>query len=73
MSASATSASRTVSTTPSSRSSMTIKRDKETKAKKREKEWLKDAEVTLYRELWHVCAGPLVTLPREGKHIFYFS
>ncbi|KAG5032131.1 hypothetical protein JHK85_016113 [Glycine max] len=33
----------------------------------------KERERVVERELWHVCAGPLVTLPREGKHIFYFS
>ncbi|KAJ6844706.1 auxin response factor 7-like [Iris pallida] len=26
----------------------------------------------LYKELWHACAGPLVTLPREGERVFYF-
>ena len=26
-----------------------------------------DAEAALYRELWHACAGPLVTVPREGR------
>lgn len=26
----------------------------------------------LYRELWHACAGPLVTLPREGERVYYF-
>ena len=31
-----------------------------------------DAEVALYRELWHACAGPLVTVPREGERVFYF-
>lgn len=31
-----------------------------------------DAETTLYKELWHACAGPLVTVPREGDHVFYF-
>ncbi|XP_061372331.1 auxin response factor 2B-like [Gastrolobium bilobum] len=32
----------------------------------------RDAEVALYRELWHACAGPLVTVPREGELVFYF-
>ncbi|RYR44899.1 hypothetical protein Ahy_A08g041175 isoform D [Arachis hypogaea] len=32
----------------------------------------KDAEAALYRELWHACAGPLVTVPREGERVFYF-
>uniref|UniRef100_A0A6N2KWR4 Auxin-responsive protein n=1 Tax=Salix viminalis TaxID=40686 RepID=A0A6N2KWR4_SALVM len=32
----------------------------------------RDAETTLYKELWHACAGPLVTVPREGDHVFYF-
>lgn len=27
---------------------------------------------TLYKELWHACAGPLVTLPREGERVYYF-
>ncbi|OIW19933.1 hypothetical protein TanjilG_30847 [Lupinus angustifolius] len=31
-----------------------------------------DAEAALYRELWHACAGPLVTVPREGELVFYF-
>ncbi|AEE33613.1 auxin response factor 1 [Arabidopsis thaliana] len=26
----------------------------------------------LCRELWHACAGPLVTLPREGERVYYF-
>ncbi|KAK0590454.1 hypothetical protein LWI29_027390 [Acer saccharum] len=26
----------------------------------------------LYRELWHACAGPLTSVPREGEHVFYF-
>lgn len=26
----------------------------------------------LYRELWHACAGPLVTVPREGERVYYF-
>ncbi|KAF2569795.1 hypothetical protein F2Q68_00025417 [Brassica cretica] len=26
----------------------------------------------LVRELWHACAGPLVTLPREGERVYYF-
>ncbi|KAK4264568.1 hypothetical protein QN277_025727 [Acacia crassicarpa] len=32
----------------------------------------KEAEAALYRELWHACAGPLVTVPREGERVFYF-
>lgn len=31
-----------------------------------------DAEKALYKELWHACAGPLVTVPREGDRVFYF-
>ncbi|KAJ6869335.1 hypothetical protein NC651_034171 [Populus alba x Populus x berolinensis] len=31
-----------------------------------------DAETALYNELWHACAGPLVTVPREGDRVFYF-
>lgn len=31
-----------------------------------------DAEAALYKELWHACAGPLVTGPREGERVFYF-
>ncbi|RDX81486.1 ATPase 9, plasma membrane-type, partial [Mucuna pruriens] len=27
----------------------------------------------LYKELWHTCAGPLVTLPREGERVYYFQ
>ncbi|XP_020581944.1 auxin response factor 18-like isoform X2 [Phalaenopsis equestris] len=26
----------------------------------------------LYNELWHACAGPLVTVPRFGERVFYF-
>ncbi|KAJ6704611.1 AUXIN RESPONSE FACTOR 4-RELATED [Salix viminalis] len=26
----------------------------------------------LYKELWHACAGPLVTLPCEGERVYYF-
>lgn len=26
----------------------------------------------LYKELWHACAGPLVSLPREGEQVYYF-
>ncbi|XP_078447559.1 auxin response factor 7-like [Wolffia australiana] len=26
----------------------------------------------LYRELWHACAGPLVSVPREGERVYYF-
>ncbi|XP_073287698.1 auxin response factor 1-like isoform X3 [Primulina huaijiensis] len=26
----------------------------------------------LYRELWHACAGPLVTLPCKGERVYYF-
>ncbi|KAJ8752611.1 hypothetical protein K2173_005500 [Erythroxylum novogranatense] len=32
----------------------------------------KDADAALYRELWHACAGPLVTVPRQGERVFYF-
>jgi len=34
--------------------------------------FVSDAETALYRELWHACAGPLVTVPREGERVFYF-
>ncbi|KAG5528369.1 hypothetical protein RHGRI_029142 [Rhododendron griersonianum] len=30
------------------------------------------ARDALYMELWHACAGPLVTLPREGERAYYF-
>ncbi|KAG8058992.1 hypothetical protein GUJ93_ZPchr0002g23481 [Zizania palustris] len=26
----------------------------------------------LYKELWHACAGPLVTVPRQGELVYYF-
>ncbi|KAI3975962.1 hypothetical protein MKX01_016645 [Papaver californicum] len=29
-------------------------------------------EDSLYSELWHACAGPLVTVPREGDLVIYF-
>ncbi|PIA26096.1 hypothetical protein AQUCO_10000036v1 [Aquilegia coerulea] len=32
----------------------------------------KGSEEALYTELWHACAGPLVTVPREGERVFYF-
>ncbi|KAF8400062.1 hypothetical protein HHK36_015937 [Tetracentron sinense] len=32
----------------------------------------KDSEDALYTELWHACAGPLVTVPRVGEKVFYF-
>ncbi|GMH16712.1 hypothetical protein Nepgr_018553 [Nepenthes gracilis] len=31
-----------------------------------------DPEAALYTELWHACAGPLVTVPRERERVFYF-
>lgn len=31
-----------------------------------------DSEDALYKELWHACAGPLVTVPRVGERVFYF-
>jgi auxin response factor len=30
------------------------------------------ASDALYRELWHACAGPLVTVPRQGERVYYF-
>ncbi|KAG0480880.1 hypothetical protein HPP92_011738, partial [Vanilla planifolia] len=32
----------------------------------------KEREDALYNELWHACAGPLVTVPRVGELVFYF-
>ncbi|XP_068656436.1 auxin response factor 2A-like [Aristolochia californica] len=32
----------------------------------------KDSDDALYTELWYACAGPLVTVPREGEKVFYF-
>ncbi|KAG1331599.1 auxin response factor 23 [Cocos nucifera] len=32
----------------------------------------KESEDALYTELWHACAGPLVTVPRVGERVFYF-
>ncbi|KAG9153382.1 hypothetical protein Leryth_017285 [Lithospermum erythrorhizon] len=26
----------------------------------------------LYKELWHACAGPLVTVPHEEERVYYF-
>ncbi|KAL7171665.1 hypothetical protein ACSBR2_036343 [Camellia fascicularis] len=31
-----------------------------------------DPETALYTKLWRACAGPLVTVPREGERMFYF-
>lgn len=28
--------------------------------------------MALYTELWHACAGPLVTVPRENERVYYF-
>ncbi|KAK1683295.1 hypothetical protein QYE76_044143 [Lolium multiflorum] len=25
----------------------------------------------LFRELWHACAGPLITVPRQGERVYY--
>ncbi|KAE8697327.1 Auxin response factor 23 [Hibiscus syriacus] len=33
---------------------------------------VRDPETALYTELWNACAGPLVTVPREGERVFYF-
>ncbi|XP_074317150.1 auxin response factor 2A-like [Silene latifolia] len=33
---------------------------------------LVDQETVLYRELWHACAGPLVTVPRLNDLVYYF-
>ncbi|GKV36331.1 hypothetical protein SLEP1_g44473 [Rubroshorea leprosula] len=33
---------------------------------------VRDPDTALYTELWHACAGPLVTVPREGELVFYF-
>ncbi|GMJ05903.1 ORESARA 14, ARF1-BINDING PROTEIN, auxin response factor 2, HLS1 SUPPRESSOR [Hibiscus trionum] len=33
---------------------------------------VRDPETALYTELWRACAGPLVTVPREGERVFYF-
>ncbi|XP_044369708.1 uncharacterized protein [Triticum aestivum] len=27
---------------------------------------------TLYKELWHACARPLITVPHQGERIYYF-
>ncbi|KQJ82781.1 auxin response factor 9 [Brachypodium distachyon] len=26
----------------------------------------------LFHELWHACAGPLITVPRQGERVYYF-
>ncbi|KAL2935730.1 Auxin response factor 2A [Bienertia sinuspersici] len=31
-----------------------------------------DPETALYKELWHACAGPLVTVPRVNELVYYF-
>ncbi|CAH8382835.1 unnamed protein product [Eruca vesicaria subsp. sativa] len=31
-----------------------------------------EEEEAIYRELWQACAGPLVTVPRQGDRVFYF-
>ncbi|OWM84243.1 hypothetical protein CDL15_Pgr011628 [Punica granatum] len=30
------------------------------------------SEDALYKELWRACAGPFVTVPREGELAYYF-
>lgn len=32
----------------------------------------RETEDSLYNELWHACAGPLVSVPRVGELVFYF-
>ncbi|KAG0489928.1 hypothetical protein HPP92_006791 [Vanilla planifolia] len=32
----------------------------------------KEVVDALYEELWHACAGPLVTVPRVGERVLYF-
>jgi hypothetical protein len=34
--------------------------------------WFFRAGDPLFDELWHACAGPLVTVPRVGDLVFYF-
>ena len=34
--------------------------------------YLGPSQDVLYPELWKACAGPLVTLPREGERVYYF-
>lgn len=29
-------------------------------------------EDALFKELWHACAGPLVTVPQQDELVFYF-
>ncbi|CAL0306723.1 unnamed protein product [Lupinus luteus] len=31
-----------------------------------------ESKRVLFRELWHMCAGPLANVPREGEFVFYF-
>ncbi|XP_010547792.1 PREDICTED: auxin response factor 2-like [Tarenaya hassleriana] len=31
-----------------------------------------DPEAALFKELWHACAGPLVTVPKKDDRVFYF-
>ncbi|WOG82534.1 hypothetical protein DCAR_0101699 [Daucus carota subsp. sativus] len=31
-----------------------------------------EASNALFKELWHACAGPLVTVPQEGERVYYF-
>lgn len=35
-------------------------------------EFVVGTQDALYEELWHACAGPLVTLPGIGERVFYF-
>ncbi|KAF3786675.1 Auxin response factor 9 [Nymphaea thermarum] len=32
----------------------------------------KSMDDLLYEELWHACAGPLVTIPRKSERVYYF-
>lgn len=31
-----------------------------------------DSGNPIYRALWHACAGPLVSIPREAERVYYF-
>ncbi|KAJ0113679.1 hypothetical protein Patl1_01309 [Pistacia atlantica] len=53
-------------------SEVSIKSSNETSRSPMEGQKVVNPETALYKELWHACAGPLVTVPREGERVYYF-
>nr|AAP06759.1 auxin response factor-like protein [Mangifera indica] len=53
-------------------SELSIKSSNETSKSPMEEDKDLNLETALYKELWHACAGPLVTVPRQGERVYYF-